>query len=428
MTDKERALQSKSFCAALWTSIFQNPDGMVAPCCVWDSDTEQHGLGNVNKSTLDEIYKSPLVLKLKEKMLSGETLNECNFCNKLETDIPGSDGSRSFFNENFMHKIDWDSSDTKFLYWDLRISNLCNFKCRMCYHDLSSAWYDDAILLADKIENRNKPNERIIKINDKSKFWNELERHYQHVESVYFAGGEPFINEHHFKILQDLIDLKLNENIKILVNTNLSTTEFKKKKVLDYYKHFNHVVFGFSIDGSYEVGEYIRSGLDYIKWKENVKEFVEFVSLRNTLNITYLFQFAYGVTNLDNICDFILDLANDGLLLDEHCKFNFMPIMNPIEQSVMAVPPQLFDKFKVDSYNLLLQLKDLGYTNHFTIPLFKEINDIRSYIESNPFEKTHLNDFYKNQIKLDEIRGEDIFKILPDYRKLLTTNDGKSLI
>ena len=166
-----------------------------------------------------------------------------------------------------------------------------------------------------------------------------------------------------------------------------------------------------------------------MSYKKNIyKEFVEFVSLRNTLNITYLFQFAYGVTNLDNICDFILDLANDGLLLDEHCKFNFMPIMNPIEQSVMAVPPQLFDKFKVDSYKLLLQLKDLGYTNHFTIPLFKEINDIRSYIESNPFEKTHLNDFYKNQIILDEIRGEDIFKILPDYRKLLTTNDGKSLI
>jgi MoaA/NifB/PqqE/SkfB family radical SAM enzyme len=428
MTDRERALKSKSFCAALWTSIFQNPDGMVAPCCVWDSDTEQHGLGNVNKSTLAEIYKSPTVLKLKEKMLSGERLNECNFCNKLETDIPGSDGSKSFFNDNFFESIDWDSSDTKFLYWDLRISNLCNFKCRMCFHDLSSAWYDDAILIADKIENRNKPNERIIKINDKSKFWNELETHYEHVQSIYFAGGEPFINEHHFKILQDLIDRQLNSNIKLIVNTNLSTTEFKKEKVLNYYKHFNHVVFGFSIDGSYKIGEYIRKGLDYSQWKLNVREFVNFINERNTMNITYVFQFAYGVTNLDNICDFILDLVNDGLLLDAQCKFNFQPIMNPIEQSVVSLPPEIFTKFKKDYTNLKIELISRGFTEHFIEPLDNEIKSILEYIKSNPFEKTHLNNFYKNQIILDEIRGEDIFKILPDYRKLTITDDGRNLI
>ena len=43
MNDKERALQSKSFCAALWTSIYQDPSGTVSPCCVWGSNP----LGNV---------------------------------------------------------------------------------------------------------------------------------------------------------------------------------------------------------------------------------------------------------------------------------------------------------------------------------------------------------------------------------------------
>tara|TARA_B110000285_G_C15125825_1_gene620184 strand:- start:514 stop:1800 length:1287 start_codon:yes stop_codon:yes gene_type:complete len=428
MTDKERALQSKSFCSALWTSIFQNPDGMVAPCCVWDSDTNQHGLGNVNKSTLSEIFKSPTVLKLKEKMLSGETLNECNFCNKLETDIPGTDGSRRFFNDNFFESIDWDSSDTKFLYWDLRISNLCNFKCRMCYHDLSSAWYDDAIELSNKLPHLRTPTKKIIKLNDKSKFWNELETHYEHVQSIYFAGGEPFMNEHHFKILQDLIDRGLNKSIKLIVNTNLSTIVFKKKSILDYYKHFNYIVFGFSIDGSYKIGEYIRSGLDYKKWKENVKQFVEFVSSRNTLDITYLFQFAYGVTNLDNICDFILDLHNDGLLLDELAKFNFQPIIHPTEQSVQAVPSEISHKFKIDSMNLLIKLSELGYTEHFIKPLSNEFMGMYSYIDNNTFNIKYLDTFYKHQIELDKIRDEDVFKILPDYRKLTKVTDESKLI
>tara|TARA_B110000971_G_scaffold68595_1_gene70292 strand:+ start:28 stop:930 length:903 start_codon:yes stop_codon:yes gene_type:complete len=300
----------------------------------------------------------------------------------------------------------------------------------MCYHDLSSAWYDDVISLSTVNNNPNEkiPDNRIIKINDKSKFWEELENHYQYVESIYFAGGEPFINEHHFKILQDLIDRELNSNIKLIVNTNLSTTKFKKEKVLNYYKHFNHVVFGFSIDGSYELGEYIRSGLDYRKWKENVMEFVDFISLRNTMDITYLFQFAFGVTNFHNICDFILDLANDNLLLDEHCKFKFQPIVNPIEQSVISLPPQIFTKFKEDYTNLKIELISRGFTEHFIEPLDSAIKTILEYVKANPFEERSLNKFYENQIKLDKIRNEDIFKILPDYRKLKITQNGKQLI
>lgn len=425
MIDKERALKSKSFCAALWTSLYQDPNGSVSPCCVWSDGASS--LGNVNDTSLKEIYKSETVVNLKEKMLSGEVLSECKYCNRLEEST--GESSRDFYNTTFIDKINWETSDTNFLHWDLRISNLCNFKCRMCYHDLSSEWYDDAVKLSSKIPNLRKPSQKIIKINDKSKFWTELEGHYQFVENIYFAGGEPFINEHHFKILQDLIDRNLNKNIKLIVNTNLSTILFKKKKVLDYYKQFNHTVFGFSIDGSYEIGEYIRSGLDYKKWKLNVKEFVDFVNERNSKNITYFFQFAYGVTNIHNICDFIMDLHNDGLLLDgELCKFNFQPIMNPEEQSVRSLPPEIFKKVKKDFDTLCSALESLGYSEHFVEPLRHEFNNIILYCNDTPFDKSFLNKFYRNQIEIDKVRGENIFDILPDYRKLAITNNGQSII
>lgn len=426
MTNKDRALKSKSFCAALWTAIYQDPNGDVAPCCVWKEDNILKKFGNVNNSSLTEIYSSPKVLQLKEKMLSNETLSECVYCNKMQNSTGKS--SRDFFNENFLNKIDWENNNTNFLHWDLRLSNLCNFKCRMCFHDLSSEWFDDAVKLSNKITHIKKPTQKIIKINDKSKFWNELEEHYQYVESIYFAGGEPFINEHHYKILQDLIDKNLNKNVKLIVNTNLSIIEFKKKKVLDYYKHFNHILFGFSIDGSYEVGEYIRKGLDYRQWKLNVKEFVDFINKKNSMDITYFFQFAYGVTNIHTICDFILDLHADNLLLNDKCKFSFQPIMNPQEQSVQSLPPQIFEKIKKDFDNLYITLNSFGYTEHFIEPLEHQFNNIILYINDTPFDKVFLNKFYQNQIELDKIRGESIFDILPDYRKLLITNNGTNLI
>src|SRR6185295_8725034 len=34
---------------------------------------------------------------------------------------------------------------------DVRWSNLCNFRCRMCYHRASSAWFDDAVRIDQEL-------------------------------------------------------------------------------------------------------------------------------------------------------------------------------------------------------------------------------------------------------------------------------------
>lgn len=414
MNNREKALQSKSFCSALWAGIFQNPDGMVSPCCVW-----RKPLGNVNNQSIEEIYSSDRIQTLKQKMLDGVRLDECAYCNKLEDDT-NDVSSRNFFNKHFFENIDLESTDNKFLYWDLRISNLCNFKCRMCSHALSSEWYDDW----KKIKGTDLP--KVIKINDKSDFWKQMEYHYDYVESIYFAGGEPFINEHHFKILQDLID-RNKLDTKITVNTNLSVTHFKKKKVLDYYKKFNHVIFGFSIDGSYEIGEYIRKGLNYKQWKKNVKEYVDYITERDSWDITYVYQFAYGVTNFHNIIDFILDLLEDGLIT-KYCQFQFQPIMNPIEQSVISLPPSIFQAFKNDCKKIRPIFESKGFTDLVIEPIEHDLNKITKYVESNPFQKKHLVNFYKKQEELDKLRNESIYDVLEDYRTLPINQDGKKII
>lgn len=420
---RELALQSKTFCSALWSGIYQAPNGSVSPCCVW-----RNPLGNVNDSSISEIYKSDRVSSLKEKMLRGEILSECNYCNKIEKDT-GDVSSREFFNKHFFDSVDFESSTEKFVYWDLRISNLCNFKCRMCNHGLSSEWYDDW----QKIKGTHMP--KVVKIDDKSKFWDELIPHYDYVESIYFAGGEPFLNEHHYRILEDLIDRELYDT-KIIVNTNASITHWKKKKILDYYKKFNHVVFGFSIDGSYEIGEYIRKGLDYKKWKKTIKEYVDYIVERNTQNElnndevknwTYVFQHAYGVTNFHNIYDYIVDLFKSGLVTN-YTHFQFQPIMTPLEQSVISLPPSVFNKFKEDIENLPNIVSQYDLHEDMLDRIQTQLNGIVKYVESNPFEKMHLYDFYKNQEELDKLRNESIYNVMPDYRKHSINRDGKKLI
>lgn len=402
---KEKALKSKTFCSALWTAIYQSPNGSISPCCVWNGS-----LGNVNNTSIEDVFNSEYVNRLKNKMLDGKKIHQCKYCYNIEKHT-NSESTRHFFNKHFIDKIEWESSDVQFVYWDLRISNLCNFKCRMCSHGLSSEWYNDWKSLG------NEPKEKVVKIDDKSNFWQQLKEHYKYVDSIYFAGGEPFMNEHHYKILEDLVDRKLYDT-KIIVNTNASITHWKKKKVLDYYKPFNNVIFGFSIDGSYEVGEYIRKGLDYKQWKKNVKEYVDYITEKDSWDITYLFQFAYGVTNIHNICDFIVDLLKDGLIT-KYCQFQFQPIVNPVEQSIKSVPPPIFEKFKKDVSKITNILIEYGLDDRTIEPIIIDLNKIITYIGNNPFDKTNLIEFYRKQEQLDKIRNENIYDIVPDYRKTI---------
>jgi len=412
---KEKALKSKSFCSALWTSVYQSPDGMVSPCCVFKTP-----IGNVNDDSLKDIFSSPYIKKLRKKMLDGEHISQCEWCNSIE-ETTGDESSRTFFNKNFTDYIDWESDESKLYHWDLRLSNLCTFKCRMCSHGLSSEWYDDW-----KKINKGYNEPRILKIDDKSKFYEELEQNYKYVKSIYFAGGEPFINEYHFKILQDLIDKGLSKEVALYVNTNLSTIHYKKRHILEYYKEFEKVEFGFSIDGSYKLGEYIRKGLDYKKWKENVKQFADYVKENNSKkNKKYLFQFAYGITNYENIFDFINDLI-DSNLVNEYCTFNFQAIQYPEEQSIKALPVEIREKYKNNLNEFLLSIKPkINYDVFYNLK--HQLNLIELHSKNEIFDERLLKLFYKKQKSLDEIRGENIFEIISDYR-IYITNDNVSKI
>jgi MoaA/NifB/PqqE/SkfB family radical SAM enzyme len=69
---KSLLVDSKSFCVAPWMSVYVHPNGNVLPCCNWDLNDP---LGNINKSTLNEIYKSDKSKDIKSKMISGDFVN-----------------------------------------------------------------------------------------------------------------------------------------------------------------------------------------------------------------------------------------------------------------------------------------------------------------------------------------------------------------
>ena len=133
-------------CILPYIHLWANQMVRLKPCCIAGGFEEKLSLRDNN---VDEVFNSKQMKELRESMEKGrKTFLTCNIC--YEREDRGEKSPRERFNENTLWKIVPEvkedfSVDTDLRYVDIRFSNLCNFKCRMCNHTFSSNWYDDMI-------------------------------------------------------------------------------------------------------------------------------------------------------------------------------------------------------------------------------------------------------------------------------------------
>jgi len=293
MTNKPNK-RPENLCLAPWVHTYLSPQTERRMCCASREPAqsfEQYidtmsGSGKYDPLTLEEHWNSEHMKSVRVRMMNGETLSECDVCNNktLNTDV-----YRSYFQQLFAHKYDeiWSSTSEdgtttmKPISWDYRFSNLCNFKCRMCGDMLSSSWEaekrkNNDIDWKDPQNNWMKPEVRlsISKFQD-----NEIEKEFARaveahsIEEIYWAGGEPLMFEQHWKYMKRIIELGDGPGLYARYNTNLSRLDYKGVHLLtDILPNIRDWQLCCSIDGTGEIGEYIRTGLDYEQFLSNYKE------------------------------------------------------------------------------------------------------------------------------------------------------------
>ena len=142
------------FCTAPWTHTYVSPQGERRLCCAsreeasfqkqyLDSGTAE---GKFEPQSLEEHWNSDYMKDIRKRMLAGEKLKQCQVCNDQVLNLHTY---RQYFTETlFPHKVEDIIATTREdghydkmpVSYDYRISNLCNFKCRMCGEQLSSSW------------------------------------------------------------------------------------------------------------------------------------------------------------------------------------------------------------------------------------------------------------------------------------------------
>ena len=304
---------NKSFCILPFIHLNGYMDGTAKPCC--DSQKEFTDI-DLKSTNIDDAFNSDEYKKLRMDMINDVENDYCKACYDLEKqDIKSS---RDKWNEH--HKVHFyriKETITKtdfsgevspdFVSLDLRPSNICNFKCRTCNDAFSTKWQEEK---ADFY----KTNEIIEKVSSVNKINFKLNQDsIKNIEILYFAGGEPFVLEEHFELLESIKDKK---NISIMYNTNLSILKYKGKTIFERLMDFRNVHFSISIDGLNEIGEFVRTGFDTKVFKENL--LVLKSAIDHYKNISYDFQYTCSVLNSFNFFEFLEELGEEQELINFH--------------------------------------------------------------------------------------------------------------
>jgi pyruvate-formate lyase-activating enzyme len=134
-------------------------------------------------------------------------------------------------------------------------------------------------------------------------FWQEIEGVLDQLQYIEFTGGEPFMIEEHFAMLQQLVDRGLANNIEIHYNTNGTHCPEQAEEI---WSHFKHVEIAFSIDDVEARFDYQRTGA---RWTEVIVNLDRFRSLRrrrrnislqvcatvNVFNVAYLEELSHWI-------------------------------------------------------------------------------------------------------------------------------------
>jgi MoaA/NifB/PqqE/SkfB family radical SAM enzyme len=320
--------KEKTFCILPFVHFYTQPDGEVKPCCIADGFPKKESL---REKTIEEIYNSDQFKQLRSDMMKGVRNKICDVCYKKEDN--GETSPRHNFNNNNIWELPEISEDYSvpldFQHIDIRFSNLCNFKCRMCNHNFSSHWYEDAQKVDDEGRHiyKSPENKKVLKASET--IVEDLIPYLGKVKSFYFAGGEPLIMPEHFKVLtwlydnlpeKEFIDRDQNKivgrDLSLHYNTNLSVIKYDEQSLIDLWKGFKRVYLSISCDGVNEVGEYQRTGFKTEKFEENMKVIKRFAKASPVWNqdmgIVYGFQYTTTAFNIHHIFDFIDYMLEKG--------------------------------------------------------------------------------------------------------------------
>ena len=304
-------LPHDKFCVLPWVSLEASPIGTVRPCCLADDEiVDSNSVKfNLKSANFKDIQNSEYMYQLRQEFLAGNRPATCRKCWNEE------DAGRT---SKRMHTLDrlkhmgisdtWTQDAKPLMFLDLKLGNICNLKCRICGSWSSSSFAVEEI--ANSVEAHSKTSfaYQMLKAGrwprENTQFWNQIDQCLEDIRYIEFTGGEPFMIEEHFDMLQGIVDRDIAHQVEIHYNTNGTQWPADAEHI---WKHFKTVEIAFSIDDLCERFEYQRTGAKWTDVERNIELFrqlrqkysniqLQCCSTVNIFNVRYIDQLAHWIS------------------------------------------------------------------------------------------------------------------------------------
>jgi MoaA/NifB/PqqE/SkfB family radical SAM enzyme len=271
-----------TFCVLPWISLEASPIGTVRPCCLADDEVlnDNNEKYNLLSDNLVEIQHSQHMKTLRQQFLDGKKPQTCRKCWNEER--AGRTSKRMHTLDRLKHTItdeSWTTDAKPLMFLDLKLGNICNLKCRICGSWSSSQFASEELKWVDRAQQKETFAYQMLKAGswprDNLNFWQQIDQHLSDIRYIEFTGGEPFLIQEHFDMLQGIIDRGIAGQVEIHYNTNGTVYPDPAEQI---WKHFKTVEIALSIDDVGARFEYQRSNA---VWTEVLQNFARFKELRS---------------------------------------------------------------------------------------------------------------------------------------------------
>jgi len=415
--------QSKTFCLHPFTGLATREDGAVKACC------RSHPVGWIQEQSLEEIWNNETMCRIRKQVLSGERPAECAPCFNLEDQGVESLRQRhingvipeariNLYPTALDTLTDNYTMPFEFPTIEIKLNNLCNLRCRMCNPLDSTSWTDwkevkpfyekeNNYLVPTVARLVEKPGQYIGPFDDTARWWTSFKKLLPYFKRVEFAGGEPLMDPQHYRILDMLKPYA--KDIEIKYATNGTTLGIKGGRTIhDYWPYFKSVAVNISIDGIYDVYNYIRGNSDFDLVKQNVKEIQ---AIPNVSRIVGAFTVQAGnILQAAECIDYFLNTM--GIVFYSH-RVSYPNCLSaqvlPRELQLIAIKRLQDIRDRIKDFEIVKKNPQLLQIT------YRQIEDNINYL--NAKDLTHLwPDFVEFNRRLDTTRNQSLLDVVPEFK------------
>ena len=266
------------FCVLPWVSLEASPIGTVRPCCLAEDEITDTASVKFNLATanLQDVQQSQYMNQLRQDFLDGKRPATCRKCWAEEDS--GRTSKRMHTLDRLKHMLDdssWTTAAKPLMFLDLKLGNICNLKCRICGSWSSSTFATEELSqMPDPAFRKSSFHYQMLRQGawprENKNFWNQIDAMLHQIRYIEFTGGEPFMIQEHFDMLQGMVDRGIANQVEIHYNTNGTHFPTSAETI---WQHFRTVEIAFSIDDLGDRFEYQRTNAVWSEVYHNIKRF-----------------------------------------------------------------------------------------------------------------------------------------------------------